>query len=120
MTLNVTPAPGLLFVRRIETEDTYRGSPIIIPEASRDKLAGQQWEVVSVGMCEVCDDEDCERPHVVVFPDGIAIDRAKQGHPCDLKSGDWVLARKRAEAVTPDPTIYAIRQDDILGRFEER
>jgi hypothetical protein len=122
--MNPTPAPGLAFIRKIHTDERYRGSAIVIPEAARDKLAELQWEIVSVGAPEPCDDEDCERHHGLRFSvhtdETNALTHTSQGlvHPCDLAPGDWVLVRKRAESATPEPGLYVIRQSDVLGRFE--
>ena len=104
------PARGLAFVKHIETQETYAGSPIIIPEQTRDKVAKQQMIVVGLGNYERCEDlEECNRPHT------------KSGeHQHRLKVGDWVLARNRSWGQTPDPEIYVIRQSDILGKFEEK
>ena len=36
-----------------------------------------------------------------------------------LNVGDWVLLRNRSWDLTPDPHIYAVRQEYILGVFRE-
>lgn len=103
------PARGLAYVRHIQTEENYRGSPILIPAQARDKVAKDQMIVVSVGDYERCEEPDeCDRPHYKgVF------------HKHHLMQGDWVLARHRSWMQTPDPDVYVIRQADILGKFEE-
>jgi co-chaperonin GroES (HSP10) len=107
--VGVVPARGLAFVKHIQTEETYRGGSIIIPDQARDKVARQQTIVVSVGDYERCDDlEECNRPHT------------KAGeHKHRLMEGDWVLCRNRSWGLTPDPDIYVIRVVDILGIFTE-
>lgn len=119
MSATITPAPGLALIRRIQTAETYAGSAIIIPEQARDKVSAEQFEVVSVGVPEPCDDEDCERAHRTVEPfvDGCSPEVV---HPCDLEPGDWVLCRKRSWMATPDPDIFVIRCDDVLARFVEQ
>ena len=117
---NITPAHGLAFIRRIATEECYRGGAILIPEQVRDKIVSDQWEVVSVGAPEPCDDEDCERIHdegqqSLYVPGG-----PDRSHPVYLIEGDWVLAKKRAPMATPDPDIFVVRVDDVIGRFVER
>jgi co-chaperonin GroES (HSP10) len=107
----VRPASGLAFIRHIETESTYRGGTILIPETARDKVAKQQFVVVAVGDAERCEDEDCNRYHDSDF--------SAVFHPCDLSPGDWVLCRNRSWSLTPDPDIFVIRQGDMVGRFVE-
>lgn len=104
------PARGLAFVRHVTTEETYAGSPIIVPSQARDKVAKLQMIVVSVGDYERCPDPDeCPRPHHKgVF------------HKHRLMQGDWVLVRNRNWMATPDPDIFVIWQADILGVFQER
>lgn len=103
------PARGRAFIRHIETQETYAGSRIIVPDQARDKIAKCQFEVVSVGDYERCEDPDeCNRPHHKgVF------------HKHRLMQGDWILARNRSWMNTPDPHIYVIRVNDILGTFKE-
>ena len=103
------PARGLVFIRKIETEETYAGSPIVIPDPARDKVAQCQFLVVSVGDYEWCDDpEDCPRIH----HRGVM-------HKHRLCVGDWVLLRKRSWMASPDPDLYIARQVDVLGVFQE-
>lgn len=123
-----TPAPGLAFVRRVTTEENYRGSGIVIPEQARDKLSEMQWEIVACGAPEPCDDEDCERYHECEvatweicsrepFKDkGLDILRIRF-HRCDLAPGDWVLLRKRSAVESPEPELWIVRQDAVIGRF---
>lgn len=103
----VQPTHGLAFIRRITTEETYRGGRIVVPDASRDKLAALQFTIVALGPWERCDDADCDRPHT----DG--------RHGTSLAVGDWVVVRKRAWLASPDPDLYIVRTGDILGVFEE-
>lgn len=125
-----TPAPGLAFVRKIQTAETYGGSAIIVPEQARDKVSAEQWEIVSVGAPEPCDDEDCARKHLYIMSNGSWIYIApmsnvrfetekepEKRHPCDLVPGEWVLVRKRAPVPSPEPDLWIIRQDDCIGRF---
>lgn len=129
MSVSYTPAPGLAFVRKIETAERYAGSQIVIPEQARDKIAASQWEIVACGGPELCMDEDCTRIHIYsqtvehqgvwVTPAGKVLEE-KAWHPVDIVPGDWVLVKKRAPMPTPDPELYVIRQADALGRFVER
>ena len=104
------PSRGLAYIKHIKTAETYAGSPIIIPEPARDKVSAQQFEVVAVGNYEICEDPDeCRRHHT------------KRGeHVHRLEEGDWVLVRNRAWLSTPDPDVFVVRQDAILGKFVER
>lgn len=104
------PAAGRAFIRRITTADTYANSPILIPIQAREKVAKHQFEVVKLGDYERCEDpEECKRPHHKGFL-----------HKHRLKVGDWVLARNRSWAQTPDPDVFVIWQRDILAVFQER
>ena len=106
---DVFPARGRVFLRRVETEDTYRGGRIIVPDQARDKVARQQFIVVKVGNYERCEDPDeCSRRHTKYLE-----------HPHRLQINDWVLVRNRAWVASPDPNLYICRQDDVLGVFEE-
>lgn len=110
-----SPAPGLAFVRKIQTAETYGGSAIIVPEQARDKVSESQWEIASVGDLEECKDEECPRPH---DPTGDFLNGPVQmWHPCDLAPGDWVLCRKRSVVPSPQPELFIVKQDDVIGRF---
>jgi len=100
------PARGRAFIRHIETEETYPGSPIIITPKSQDQITRCQFEVVRVGDYFKCRDEDCERPHTKLHE-----------HRHNLCEGDWVLCKNRTWAETPDPDVFVIWTDDILGKF---
>jgi hypothetical protein len=102
------PARGLAFIRHIETEESYRGGAIVVPVQSRDKLSRQQFVIEAVGDYEFCDDDECERPHTDSM------------HAHDLREGDWILARSRSWMLTPDPHIFVVRVEDVLGKFEEK
>jgi co-chaperonin GroES (HSP10) len=104
------PARGLAYIRHVKTAETYAGGRIVVPEQARDKVASQQFEVVAVGDYERCDDPDeCRRHHT------------KRGeHIHRLEEGDWILVRNRAWMETPDPHVFVVRQDAILGKFCER
>ena len=111
------PARGLAFIKHIETEETYRGSSIIIPDQARDKIAKQQFIVVAVGEPEWCEDDECPRLHdPLLRVDG---EEYEFYHRSDVRGGDWVLCRNRSWAATPDPNIFVVRQADILGKFVE-
>jgi co-chaperonin GroES (HSP10) len=108
--LGVRPANGLVFIRHVRTEATYPGGKILIPDASRDKVARQQFEVVAVGGYETCKEpEECVRHH-----------NKWNQHVHRLMCGDWVLVKNRAWLATPDPDVFVVRQDAILGKFVER
>lgn len=101
------PTRGLAFIRRIETEETYPSSNIIVTPKSRDQVTKCQFEVVRLGNYARCEDEDCTRPHTKA-----------QEHKHNLQIGDWVLCKNRSWMLTDDPHIYVIRTDDILGKFD--
>lgn len=107
--LGVYPARGRAFIRHISTCETYASGKIVVPEHVRDKVARQQFILLSVGDYPRCDDpEGCDRPHT------------KRGeHRHHLHTGDWILVRNRAWLATPDPDVYVCNTDDILGVFRE-
>ena len=104
------PARGLAYIRHVETEERYGNSPIVILPTTRDKIAKQQFIVVGLGKYEICEDVDeCKRVH------------NKWGqHVHRLMCGDWVLVKNRSWMQTPDPSVFVVRQDAILGKFVER
>jgi hypothetical protein len=111
-----TPSRGLAFIKHIETQDHYAGSSIILTDKSRDQIASQQFQVMAVGAYEICEEDldDCPRAHV---PREDGIDGWEHTH--FVYVGDWVLCRNRSWLETPNPDIYCIRVDDILGKFIE-
>jgi co-chaperonin GroES (HSP10) len=103
------PARGKVYIRHVLTEDKYAGGRIIVPDQARDKIARQQFVVVSVGDYEACHDlDECNRPHHKGFM-----------HKHRLKVGDWIVVRNRTWVATPDPDVFVCRQVDVLGKFEE-
>jgi hypothetical protein len=110
------PARGLAFIRHIETVETYGNSPIVITPKTRDKIAAQQFTVVAAGDFEYCEDrEDCERCSC-----RWNIYQHEYLHEHEVREGDWVLVRNRAWQSTPDPSVFVIKVDDILGVFREQ
>jgi hypothetical protein len=108
--IGVVPARGLCYIRHITTEDRYPGSLIYITDKSRDAIAKQQFEVVALGKYEICEEpEECRRHH-----------NKWNQHVHRLMCGDWVLVKNRAWLATPDPDVFVVRQDAILGKFVER
>jgi hypothetical protein len=111
------PTRGKAFIKHIETSENYANSPIVITPKTRDAIAKCQFTVVAVGEWERCDEPmECERPHGV---DGIGSPVKVWTHPHNVRVGDWVLCRNRSWDVTPDPSVYVVRVDDILGKFVE-
>ena len=105
----IFPPRGKAYIRHIETAEQYAGSQIVIPAQARDKISRDQFLIVSVGDYEHCQDpEECPRPHHKGFM-----------HKHRLMQGDWVLVRHRSWMATPDPNVYVVRVDDVLGKFEE-
>jgi hypothetical protein len=105
---HMVPGRGRCLVRKVETEETFAGSKIILPEAVRDTLSAQQVELVAVGQPSACKAwEDCERWH------------DRQGdtrtHPFHGKPGDWVVIARRSLVESGQPDCYLIPQDDVLA-----
>jgi hypothetical protein len=108
--IGVVPARGLCYIKHIQTAETYANSPIIITDKSRDAISKQQFEIVALGKYEICEDvEECVRHH-----------NKWNQHVHRLMCGDWVLVKNRAWLATPDPDVFVVRQDAILGKFVER
>ena len=110
--LGMKPARGLVWIRKVVTEETYRGGSIFIPDQARDKVARMQFEVVALGDYEFCGAdswEDCPLAHHT----------KRSEHRHRLNVGDWVLCRNRAWGSTPDPDVYSIRVEYIVGVFKE-
>lgn len=109
------PARGLAFIERIDTQETYSNSPIIVTPKTRDQISKQQFTVLAVGGWERCDEDDCERVHVTDDdpPDYTRV------HFHNVDVGDWVICRNRSWGETPDPKVFVVRCDDILARFTE-
>ncbi len=115
MKVSLTPARGLVFVRAVKTAETLAGGRILLTQNVREQWTGQQAEIVAVGAPAMCEDEDCDRPHMRDFEDGIERERM---HITHLKAGDWVLVTARSYIeVTPD--VWAVPQDHVLAVIEE-
>lgn len=110
-TLSTLPARGRCLVRKVETDESYAGSRIVLLEATRERIAAQQVEVLAVGPQVQCEDEWCERAHDIVN-----VESAKWvgEHPCTVKAGDWVLIAPRS-LVEAESGTYFVRHDDILA-----
>lgn len=110
-------ARGRVLVRPVATAETLPGGRIIIPQASREKLAAHQMIVVDVGRNEACDDDDCERPHYSM-PGMTGMEREPQFHPRlkGLELGAWVYIRPRSlvDVCHETEKLYVIRQADVL------
>ena len=109
----MTPARGLLQVRPVRTEERFPNSMIVLLESTRERLTAQQAEVVAVGPEEVCEDEECERQHLLT---GTGM---TQLHVCELEPGDWILVEPRVELELEDGTRL-VRQAHVVGRISAR
>lgn len=96
------PAPGRVLLRPIETEESI--GRIALLDSTREKMTPNQYEVVSVGWPNTCEDEECDRPHI--------LDRLHR-NPCHVN--DWVLVRHRCVVPTENPNLFIAWQDDILA-----
>jgi hypothetical protein len=91
----VTCLPGWAIVERAETEETYAGSTLIIPDYVRSRVARDQFEVVAVAQRNTrCRDADCDRPH----------DAGYHVVPASLTPGSWVVLGPRSLAAIPGET----------------
>ena len=108
----MTPARGKLFVRPVETPETLGGGKILLTEETRHGMTSGQFEVVSVGAPNVCEDEDCGRQHFNRWAEG-------WHHVLGIQAGDWVLVRHRSLSETHQDKLYCCSQDDVLARLEQ-
>jgi co-chaperonin GroES (HSP10) len=115
----VTPARGLLFVKKIDTQETFAGGRIVIPHASREQMSAHQMHVVAVGADERCENEDCTRPHEY---EG-ATDEGARVHPADVRltEGAWIYVQPRAlvDASVEGEDLYFVRHDNVLAVLRE-
>lgn len=114
----MTPARGKCLVRRVETPETLPGGLVVLTEATREGLTGQQAEIVAVGAPSLCDDADCERPHVWgAFEIRPAQQMLKHRTHLGMASehGSWVLLAPRSLVETDEPGLYVVSQDDVLA-----
>lgn len=110
--LGIKPARGRAFVKKVETEDRYAGGRILIPDQARDRVSRQQFLIVALGDYEFCTADSWEECPLA--------SHTKRGeHRHRLQVGDWVLLRNRMWDSTPDPDVYVVRQEHILGVFQE-
>jgi len=121
------PTAGWCVIRNIETEETFSGSKIIIPDASRVDMARDQAELVYHGGHTWCDDPDCERSHtgsryteeggefLGQYPKKL---RQHTTHRM-LVRGSWILTGQRARLPIPGYFGYfLIGMDDVWAILE--
>ena len=113
----MTPSRGNLLVREVETSETLPGGRIVLPEQVREHYSAMQYECVSVGEPERCEDEDCERQHLPSIEMREINGRRKRTllHYSHVHAGDWVLTKPRVAIDTGMDGLYIIRQDDVVG-----
>lgn len=116
------PARGLVLVRPVQTEDTLPGGKIVIPDKAREKFAAYQVRVVAVGEPEICEDEDCQRPHGLLAgyrTNGEWFEENYHNTPQSLQDGAWAIVAPRSyiPAAPDGQPLYFVRQSDILGVF---
>lgn len=117
------PARGKALVRKVQTPETLPGGKVILTEMAREGLTAQQGELIALGEFPICEDGDCERPHVAVggFYPGWPKGTRSPGmyyHANDLAEGNWVLLAPRSLVETDEPGLYVVRQDDVLAVLE--
>lgn len=116
------PARGLVIVEAVETEETMPGGLIVLPEASRERMAMGQMIVTAIGEPELCPDiEACHRSHETLHT---RTPNDKHTHQTDprISQGAWVLVKHRAlQTAIPDtrPTQYIARIHDIQALFTQ-
>ena len=98
-TANFTPLHDRILVRRIEDNETMRGS-IIIPDSAKEK--NQEGEVISVGK-------------------GKSNDEGKV-FPLDVKAGDCILFGKwgGTEIKIDNEDFLIMKEDEVLGILKSK
>lgn len=107
MPTTLIPARGLLTVRAVQTHDTLGSGVIVVPDTAKGRLTAWQWDVIAVGPPAFCARRKCDRAHI---GEGNA-----RTHVCDVRAGDWIVARPRSEAPLPSDTggVCVVAQDDV-------
>lgn len=101
------PGPGWLLVKRVETEETFGGSSIVIPVQARDDVTRLQVEAIAVARDGAyCGDRDCERRHD---------DAGRHPVPFGLEAGSWCLLKPRSLVQGPDDWTYVVAMDDVMA-----
>ncbi len=95
--MSIRPLQDRILIRRIESEEAFRGS-IVIPDTAKEKP--QEGEVVAIG-------------------DGKVLDSG-QLQPMSVKVGDRILFGKYAgtEVTLDDEEYLIMREDEVLGILE--
>lgn len=109
----IAPSRGRLLVRRVETDERFAGSLLIMPQTVREGLAANQVQIVAAGPSGYCTNKRCERPHV-----GDGDDRQ---HPADplLTVDAWALVRHRSLIEASDTDrLYFVEQDHVEAVFQ--
>lgn len=86
------PCPGWLVVEAIETEEML-GS-LVIPEKSRERIAGWTYTVVSVGKPLVLEEDEERTEH-------------------DFQPGDWVLTPPRRAYDVDEERLLLLARDSV-------
>lgn len=107
---SLNPARGLVLLKPIETSETLGQGKIILTLTTREAMTTHQMEVVAIGAPSLCEDTDCERPHITGH---LGTKWYNQFHPHHLTEGDWVLVRHRSLLETHQEGLYCAHQDDI-------
>ena len=95
--MSIKPLQDRILIRRVESEEEFRGG-IVIPDTAKEKP--QEGEIVAVG-------------------DGKVLDNG-QRQPMSVKVGDRVLFGKYSgtEVTLDDEEYLIMREDEVLGILE--
>ncbi len=95
--MSIKPLQDRILIRRIESEEAFRGG-IVIPDTAKEKP--QEGEIVAVG-------------------DGKVLDNG-QRQPMSVTVGDRVLFGKYSgtEVTLDDEEYLIMREDEVLGILE--
>ena len=89
------PRPGWVLVERVETEESFAGGTILVPQQARDRMSRWQYAVVAQGS--------------FLKPDPEA--KGRQGTPSQLEAGDWILTPPR-KAIAVEGDLLVVQERD--------
>lgn len=114
--MTLRPARGLVLCRLVESQETFSGGKIILPQSVRDGMTAYQVTILAVGEPEVCDDpSECDRLHVTVG------DAQQHVLPPSLVPSSWCLVKPRSFVpISETDDRFFVRQSEVEGIFDVR
>lgn len=91
------PRPGWVLIEKVETEERFAGSAIIVPVVARDRFARWQYAVLAQGG--------------PILPDPTRPPK-RPGTRTVVQPGDWVLTPPR-KAMEIDRDLWLVQEPDL-------